>query len=192
MDSILNKTNKYQDANMLFRPDLNQPGQKYWYWGASSAFQPGSRVDLLTSNVIKVLFCWACKTGLFLLIYRPPASAPKVTCWSSPHTLTVSLHHHHTATSPVVLTEHTDGHFCSCGCSISFLCTYTVFPSTSSFFLQVCRSHGFFPTAESWLITVMTPVGSIFGSIQQPRKAAVGRHDAVRLGAGSQTRFGLA
>lgn len=92
MDSILNKTNKYQDANMLFRPDLNQPGQKYWYWGASSAFQPGSRVDLLTSNVIKVLFCWACKTGLFLLIYRPPASAPKVTCWSSPHTQLLQYH----------------------------------------------------------------------------------------------------
>lgn len=92
MDSILNKTNKRQDSNMLIRPDLNQPGQKHWYWRASGVFQPGSRVDLPTSDVIKVLFCWACKTGLFLLIYRPPASAPKVTCCSSPHTQLLQYH----------------------------------------------------------------------------------------------------
>lgn len=39
-----------------------------------------------------MLFCWACKTGLFLLIYRPPASAPKVTCCFSAHTQLLKYH----------------------------------------------------------------------------------------------------
>lgn len=89
---------------MLFRPDLIQThvvqniwkrtrGWNYCYWKAGSVSQPGSGVDLPSYDVIRVLFCWACKTWLLLLICRPPASAPKVTCCSSPHTRLLLYHH---------------------------------------------------------------------------------------------------
>lgn len=164
MDSILNKTNNYQVSNMLFRPDLNQPGQKYWYWRASSVSQAPEE------------------------IYPPPmslkcSSAGPVrqhcSCWFTDH-----LHLLQRSHVPPLLTHNSYSITAASSVSNFPCCVNRIYRQTFLFmwlqyffFMYIywyyisihklifppgLQEPWLFHTAESWLITVTTPVGSIF------------------------------
>lgn len=77
---------------------------------------------------------------------------------------------HHLGTAPVVLTE-------QMWWTLFFMLVKVFLFHLNVYFhsqAHLSSSHtGFVPAADSRLITIMTPVGSIFSLIQQPREAAV-------------------